>query len=207
MLTISTGNFPLISRKKFPRQEHQWSRPHDNSRSLRPLSSNGRAKFLAQAKGYPDLATRRFLRSICDQETWIHSPQPPVFGLFDADPDGVNIMQIYRHGSHSLPHEHELNVPEMQWLGMRADDVLADVQDDESVLRLIARDRRKAVSMLERLRTWSEERFDEQCRLELQKMLMLNMKAEIQIFEDRPGGLDGWLDDKIRKELSRSDNL
>ncbi len=116
-------------------------------------------------------------------------------------------MQIYRQGSQSLPHEHAVNVPEMQWLGVRPEDVLADVHEDESVLRLTARDRRKAVAMLERLSGALEGAVDEQCRLELQRMLMLNIKAEIQILEDRRGGLEGWLDAKIRKQLRRSINL
>jgi meiotic recombination protein SPO11 len=96
-------------------------------------------------------------------------------------------------------------VPEMQWLGIRTDDVLADVQDDEAVLKLTARDRRKAVAMLERLSGEAEAGVvGEQCRIELQKMLVLNVKAEIQILEDRPGGVHGWLDRKIRKQLSRT---
>jgi meiotic recombination protein SPO11 len=158
-----------------------------------------------QAKGYPDLSTRRFLRAICDHPTWLHRPRTAIFGLFDADPDGVNIMQIYRQGSHSLPHERAADVPEMQWLGIRTDDVLAEVQDDEAVLKLTARDRRKAVAMLDRLSGEAEAGVaGEQCRIELQKMLMLNVKAEIQILEDRPGGVHGWLDQKIRKQLSRT---
>jgi meiotic recombination protein SPO11 len=158
-----------------------------------------------QAKGYPDLLTRRFLRAICDHPTWLHRPRPVIFGLFDADPDGINIMQIYRQGSHSLPHERAVDVPEMQWLGIRTDDVLADVQDDEAVLKLTARDRRKAAAMLERLGGEAEAGgVDEQCKIELQKMLMLNIKAEIQILEDRCGGLQGWLERRIKKQLSRS---
>jgi meiotic recombination protein SPO11 len=152
-----------------------------------------------QAKGYPDLATRRFIRALCDHKTWKACPQPPIFGLFDADPDGINIMQIYRQGSHSLPHERALNVPEMQWLGVRADDVLKGVRDDEAVLRLTTRDRRKAIAMLERLCPKPAFGMDEQCKVELQRMLMLNVKAESQILEYRSGGLEGWLDDRITR--------
>ena len=116
----------------------------------------------------------------------------------------MNIVQIYRQGSHSLPHENALNVPEMQWLGVRVDDVLEGVQVDEAVLRLTERDRRKAVAMLRRLYEKSWNSRDEEYKIELQRMLMLNVKAEIQILEDRLGGVEAWLDDKIRKQLSRS---
>ncbi len=160
--------------------------------------------FSLQAKGYPDLSTRRFLRALGDHKGWKVHARPPILGLFDADPDGINIMQIYRQGSHSLPHETELNVPEIQWLGIRAADVLAEVQNDESVLKLTARDRKKAVAMLGRLNWESEAGVDEQCRIELQKMLVLNIKAEIQLLEDRPGGLEGWLNGRIRTQLSKT---
>ena len=113
-------------------------------------------------------------------------------------------MQIYRRGSYALPHEHAFNVPQMQWLGLRTDDVVACVQDDESVLKLAARDRRKAVAMLERLSRRFEGEIDEQCSVELQRMLMLNIKAEIQILEDRRGGVETLLGGKIRKQLRRS---
>lgn len=88
----------------------------------------------------------------------------------------------------------------MQWLGVRVQDVLANVRDDETVLRLSARDRSKAVAMLDRLQQQCEDAVDEQCKVELQRMLLLNVKAEIQIFEDRPAGLEGWLDRKIRSQ-------
>lgn len=116
-------------------------------------------------------------------------------------------MQIYRQGSNSLPHERAVDVPEMRWLGVRTDDVLADLQDDAAVLRLTQRDRGKAISMLERADEENGCRADEQCRVELQRMLMLNIKAEIQILEDRRGGLEGWLDEKIRKQLNKSVDL
>ena len=116
-------------------------------------------------------------------------------------------MRIYCQGSQSLPHETELNVPEMQWLGIRAADVLAEVRDDESMLKLTSRDRKKAVAMLGRLNQESEAVVDEQCRIELQRILVLNTKAEIQLLEDRPGGLEGWLDGRIRMQLRKSIHL
>lgn len=162
------------------------------------------AKFFVQAKGYPDLSTRRFVRALCDHSSWRTRPRPPIFGLFDADPDGMNIMQVHRQGSRSLPHESAFNVPEMQWLGVRTDEVLNGLRDDEAVLQLTSRDRSKAVTMLERLCMQSSVGIDEECKVELQRMLILNVKAEIQLLEDRPGGLAGWLDDRIRRQSRRS---
>jgi meiotic recombination protein SPO11 len=116
-------------------------------------------------------------------------------------------MQIYRQGSHSLPNERELNVPEMQWLGVRVDDILPDVQDDESVLKLTARDRRKAVAMLDWSSSGTIDEVDQECKIELQKMLMLNIKAEMQILEDRPWALERWLDRTMERELRKSINF
>ena len=42
----------------------------------------------------------------------------------------------------------------------------------------------------------------QQCRSELQEMLVRNLKTEIQLLDDRPGGLVDWLEDRIWKELA-----
>lgn len=160
-----------------------------------------------QAKGYPDLATRRFLRAIYEHEAFNRRTSPPVFGIFDADPDGINIMQIYRQGSRSLPHERAFSIHEMQWLGVWTEDIFSGAQDDEPTLKLTPRDRRKAVAMMKTLDVQSVDRVDEQCRVELQKMLILNIKAEVQILEDRNGGLERWLRRKLKKQLSRGIGL
>ena len=49
--------------------------------------------ILITAKGYPDVATRRFLCRLCDQ-----LGLPPL-ALVDADPHGIAIMAVYRFGS------------------------------------------------------------------------------------------------------------
>ena len=42
----------------------------------------------------------------------------PVFIVVDADPQGVNIMLTYRHGSHEMSFEAtSLAAPKSQWLG------------------------------------------------------------------------------------------
>jgi len=72
------------------------------------------------------------------------------------------------------------------------------------VLRLTARDRRIAVKMLERP-TFAEDGPEPIWRRELQIMLMLNTKAEIQHLSGREGGLEEWLQDKLLVELSAAE--
>ena len=63
---------------------------------------------------------------------------------------------------------------------------------DQRLLKLSARDRKKATNMLK----WEhldECGLDPDWRRELQVMLMLNMKAEIQLLDELLGGVQGWL--------------
>jgi meiotic recombination protein SPO11 len=52
--------------------------------------------ILITARGYPDVATRRFL-NILNVELKI-----PVFGLFDSDPFGFHIFSVYKCGSQNM---------------------------------------------------------------------------------------------------------
>ncbi len=85
---------------------------------------------VAQAKGFPDLATRRFLSTL-------HSvnPELKLVCLVDFDPHGVAILRTYTKGSKRLEHENDTTVPEMRWLGIRSADILSqtpDANEDES---------------------------------------------------------------------------
>jgi len=141
-----------------------------------------------KAKGYPDIQTRQFLHLISTNH-----PIIPIYALVDFDPDGLGIMSTYKHGSQSLSHERDLAVPSIQWLGVRSCDFLgSDGRDDpRGLLRLSARDRRIALRMLER-----DEENDEEWKRELQVMLMLNVKAEIQILGNGEK-LGEWLDARL----------
>jgi len=154
----------------------------------------------AQAKGYPDLATRQFLRFVLD-----HSATPlPIFCLVDWDPDGIQILKCYLYGSKNLAREQVCNIPEMKWLGMKAD-ALAPGDGAQTSMPLSMRDRTLALSML----TNQEWRNGSGIVLpgllegtnELRRMLMLNRKAEIQILDDREGGLERWLTNRLAIEL------
>jgi meiotic recombination protein SPO11 len=92
----------------------------------------------------------------------------------------------------------------MRWIGLKANDVISQENlAHDSYIPLTMRDRAVAVSMLA-----SEEWRDQsgvvlpgmgETLVELRRMLMLNRKAEIQILDDREGGLDGWLTKRLRK--------
>lgn len=154
-----------------------------------------------QGKGYPDLASRCFLRACLDCECWNSTSHPPIFGLFDCDPYGISILQTYRQGSIALAHEHASTVPEMRWLGMRVDDVIRGATDDDTLMLLSLVDRGRIRAVLRR-QTDEADVVLRECSSELRKMLMLNVKAEIQLLDDRPGGLLGWLERKIWHELA-----
>jgi meiotic recombination protein SPO11 len=126
-----------------------------------------------------------------------HHPSIPILALVDFDPDGIGIMSTYKHGSMSLAHETNLAVPSIQWLGIRSRDFLDTGNEIQGLLSLTARDRNIAVKMLGK--TVAEGNRNEWKR-ELQIMLMLNVKAEIQILGNG-GVLGDWLDKKLLEVL------
>ncbi|TVY82608.1 Meiotic recombination protein rec12 [Lachnellula suecica] len=141
--------------------------------------------ILITAKGYPDIQTRQFLRLLST-----HAPEIPILALVDFDADGIGIMSTYKSGSAALAHESAtLAVPSIQWLGVRSCDFLKTDADVPGLLKLTARDRRIAVKMLER-------EMEEEWRRELQVMLMLDVKAEIQVLGNGER-LGEWLDGKL----------
>ncbi|KAF4995184.1 hypothetical protein FGRMN_5322 [Fusarium graminum] len=174
--------------------------------------------LLEQAKGYPDLTTRSFLN-------FIHTnhPQLPILGLFDYDPDGIKILRCYRYGSDRLSHEADLSTPALQWLGINSTHLLRDyngtshsssyflsqssqvpitsTSSRDPVSYLSARERNAATSTLNKAEHPSVDEFEGcEMRRELQLMLMLGLKAEIE-WVDEFGDLCSWLDDEIGEAL------
>lgn len=117
--------------------------------------------------------------------------EPPVFGLVDYDPDGLAILHTYKYGSRKMSEDNvALVVPRIQWLGLHSLAITGEdrTHRDQGLMTLTMRDRHKARKMLE----WEEHAsFDEreQWRRELQVMLMLNLKAEMQIVDSDSSGL------------------
>ncbi|QSZ31276.1 hypothetical protein DSL72_000839 [Monilinia vaccinii-corymbosi] len=142
---------------------------------------------LLTAKGYPDIQSRQFLHYLGK-----NYPLIPIYALVDFDPDGIGIMSTYKHGSAALAHENEdLSVPSICWLGLKSTDMMLGGEENEGLLKLTKRDRRLAVRMLQR-DVCQENGNEEEWRRELQVMLMLNKKAEIQIIGNGDA-LEGWL--------------
>ncbi|KAJ5008519.1 Meiotic recombination protein rec12 [Colletotrichum sp. SAR 10_66] len=167
-------------------------------------SSSVSASASDTGKGVPDLHTKQFLHLL-------HSAKPelPIYGLVDFDPYGVNIMRCYSHGSRGHAHEVGVTVPSMQWLGIKSGDLLGrqdlGVDDDAAFSRqqqsesnfeatdaLKDRDRKIAKTLLGNIPDELDE-YNIECRRELQIMLFLSVKAEIQAVDDA-GNISNWLD-------------
>ncbi|RHZ56663.1 putative meiosis-specific topoisomerase Spo11 [Aspergillus thermomutatus] len=157
--------------------------------------------ILVTGKGYPDLSTRAFVRRLLDETRHLPAEEAPRFyALVDSDPDGMAIMSTYKYGSMAHARDNEkLNVPKLRWLGLRTSDVIegADSFGDDGFIRLSPRDRKKAIAMLSNNPVWAINGPEQEWRAELQQMLMLNLKAEIEILYDRQEGLEGWIDKKM----------
>ncbi|KAH8796899.1 Spo11/DNA topoisomerase VI subunit A [Hyaloscypha sp. PMI_1271] len=174
----------------------RWILVIEKEATFRTLATNqywrdslGGKGVLATAKGYPDVQTRQFLHLFSQQH-----PTIPIFALVDFDPDGIGIMSTYKHGSMSLAHETNLAVPWVRWLGVRSCDFLNTENEIQGLLTLTARDRKIALKML--AKSVAEEDRDDEWKGELQVMLMMNVKAEIQILGNGDA-LAQWLDKKL----------
>ena len=123
--------------------------------------------------------------------------------LVDFDPDGIGIMSTYKHGSMNLAHENEdLLVPSMEWLGLRSRDMVEGGEANEGLLKLTNRGRRVSMRILGR-DICGENSEEKEWRRELQVMLMMNRKAEIQILGNGDA-LQKWLDRKLQDRLRRN---
>jgi DNA topoisomerase VI subunit A len=148
-----------------------------------------------EARGYPDLATRSFLRSMIDTTQYTG----PLFGLFDYDAYGIDILKCYLVGSKATAGEKMLALPEMRWVGVKGGDILGLVSD---TMPLTQGDRAKAHKLLEGmlLRGMPVPELAD-CVHELQRMLMLGRKAEIQALESDGGQLGRFLEKKMLMEM------
>lgn len=120
-------------------------------------------------------------------------PGLPIYTLTDFDPDGIAIALIYRYGSTRLAHEHmALHVADVRHSGLASADLTG-----HGSLRLTLRDRRLAISMLQHNPYLQHGGSEATFRRELQRMLMLGLKAEIETLAERPAGIHGWLQTKF----------
>lgn len=127
--------------------------------------------ILITGKGFPDLATRMFLKKI-EKELEL-----PVLSLVDSDAYGLHIQLIYAVGSKSMSYQTPfLTVPEIKWLGVRPSDL--DKYDIPRSVRLPMDE-----SDVKRAKNLLDEEFIQErpeYRKELKLMLDRGEKAEIQ---------------------------
>lgn len=137
-----------------------------------------------------------------------------MYAFVDLDPDGIAILSTYKYGSYRLAHEDvapkdtpALSLPNIRWLGVKShhisrtpvgesDTSTSAMPELQGVMKLSTRDRTKATRMLE----WdlcAEDGPEQGWRQELQTMLMVNVKAEMQILDELPGGLVSWLSNEL----------
>ncbi|PNH47833.1 hypothetical protein VD0004_g511 [Verticillium dahliae] len=192
----------------------KWVLVIEKEAAFRPLAvqqywrkSSAGHGVIVTGKGYPDLVTRSFLHAIQAMK-----PDMPIFCLVDFDPDGLRIMQCYKHGSQSLRHEIHVVLPRLQWLGIRSADLMPDGQrgadgdregvprelpaDPATVMPLSLRDRSCARKLLASFDEDGADVDDSEYRRELQIMLVLGVKGEIQAVDD-VGDLTKWLDRRL----------
>ena len=157
------------------------------------LSTSG---IMVTAKGYPDISTRAMLRFLSSPSPQNGFCAPPVYAMVDFDPGGIAILSTYKYGSKNLAHEtSHMCLPQIQWLGLRSEHVFSGeaTHTDQGLLTLTARDRKKARSMLE----WQVLEGDEGLRRDLQAMLMLNFKAELQLLDATSDGMSNLLEKNL----------
>ncbi|KAG0156110.1 hypothetical protein PDIDSM_3286 [Penicillium digitatum] len=158
---------------------------------------------MVTGKGYPDFMTRTFLRAISDSASKQSRSQPRFYALTDGDPHGMAIMSTYKYGSAAHLHQNaRLSIPRLQWLGLRVTDIIAvpEVLGDTALLSLTMQDRKKIMAMLRNSPVWASDGPEPEWRAELQRMMILNLKAEIEILYGCQGGLEGWINRRMFRQ-------
>ncbi|KAF1813891.1 DNA topoisomerase IV, alpha subunit [Eremomyces bilateralis CBS 781.70] len=156
--------------------------------------------LIITAKGYPDIATRSFLRKVVDVKSQCGDGTVPTYALVDFDPDGISIYLTYKYGSRALSHlNSELNVASLRWMGPTGSDVVASgAEHGDDLLSLTERDRRRVRCLLGR-KELDQDNTEQDLRRELQVMLLLNVKAEIQCLDRGHKGVANWVSERMKQ--------
>jgi len=147
------------------------------------------------------VSTQTFLHYL-----WSHHRNLRFFGIVDYDPDGLNIMHHYRKGPRVAARGESLAMPGMTWLGIHCRDMAnrqqpaaeVEISQSEPALCLTSRDRTLARGLIGGLSASTAHEAD--LRVELQCMLMLGYKAEIQSVDDN-GDLSRWAEERLGEQL------
>ncbi|XP_034476056.1 meiotic recombination protein W68 isoform X1 [Drosophila innubila] len=86
--------------------------------SQNSFSTFGLRFILMTGKGYPDCTTRRIVHRLSVECNL------PVYILVDADPFGIEIMLVYRHGSQAMNFtSNTLITPTLRWIGLHPSEI------------------------------------------------------------------------------------
>ncbi|XP_017093556.2 meiotic recombination protein W68 [Drosophila bipectinata] len=84
------------------------------------FSTFGGRFILITGKGYPDCCTRRILHRLTEEN------HLPAYILVDADPFGIEIMLVYRHGSQAMSFSSQgYTTPALRWMGLHPSEIPA----------------------------------------------------------------------------------
>lgn len=206
---LSTGSLPPARPNKLPHQSTSRGRDYGHGKLrlcfgiFHCQAKQPNSMLLKQGKGYPDFMTRTFLRAMSDSASNQSRHPPRFYALTDGDPHGMAIMSTYKYGSAAHLHQNaRLSIPRLQWLGLRVTDIIAvsEVLGDTALLSLTMRDRKKIEAMLRNSPVWASDGPEPEWRAELQRMLVLNLKAEIEILYGCQGGLEGWINRRMFRQ-------
>lgn len=109
-------------------------------------------------------------------------------------------MSTYKYGSMAQAHENaNLSVSSIQWIGLRSSDVTGwGGAVSSTSIPLSLRDRKKAQAMLRKSPIFTDEQ-EPGWKLELQRMLMINAKAEIEALYEYKEGFENWLNRRLEE--------
>ncbi|KAI0256197.1 Spo11/DNA topoisomerase VI subunit A [Lactifluus subvellereus] len=145
--------------------------------------------IMITGKGYPDLATRQFVKMLSD-----NLPSTvPVVALVDGDAYGIDIVSVYKFGSVALRHEScKLAAPRVECIGVWASELASQVSrtytdrfgiERDALIPISHADEKKARSMLCR-------ELPERWKRELVHMLFTRRKAETEVLSSMPRNPD-----------------
>ncbi|KAG2750348.1 DNA topoisomerase IV, alpha subunit [Suillus brevipes Sb2] len=131
--------------------------------------------LIITGKGYPDVATRQLVKTLSDNLP----AHIPIVALVDGDAYGLDILSVYKYGSHSLRHQNKkLAASRIEWLGIWASEI-SDLEIDlDTLIPITLHDEKKALAVLSRHTDTVPMKWRQ---VELTRMLHIRRKAEIEI--------------------------
>ncbi|XP_017072816.1 meiotic recombination protein W68 isoform X2 [Drosophila eugracilis] len=140
--------------------------------------------ILITGKGYPDCCTRRIVHRLTEEN------QLAAYILVDADPFGIEIMLVYRHGSQAMGFSSQgLTTPSLRWIGLHPSEIPAL---GNGAVALGTGDNKKINDLLAR------NDLEPGVRQELRMLQDVQLKAEIESV------IDFLTDDYIPNKINRN---